>query len=248
MPVQAQVGLRPGPAGLRRPRWRRRSPASRRPAPPGARCGRRTRPGCASMSVRKRTSSWLRVKMLGTATIIRSACSATGLPVFSQRRSSGGEDDRRCSQARNGGSAVLCGGSLTHSPLQIRCRRPALGSESGSAAAHPRGGLSCVSLASCTPILHIVIHSCAQMCRPIGERRGRSATMDQLGASGQARNDQADVEGKAKRDASNAADLRATQSRKVAGRAACRLDGSRRRSAQSPAPRRFDRLGGAPYR
>ena len=69
------------------------------------------------MSGRKRTSSWFRVKMLGTATIIRSACSATGLPLFSQRRSSGGEDERRWSQARNGGSTGLSTGSLTHSPL-----------------------------------------------------------------------------------------------------------------------------------
>ena len=45
------------------------------------------------MSLRKRFSSWLRVKMLGTATINMSWCSATGWPVVSQRRKPGDEDE-----------------------------------------------------------------------------------------------------------------------------------------------------------
>ena len=68
------------------------------------------------MVERNRTSSWLRVKMFGTATINRSACSATGFPVVSQRRSSGGEEAWRCSQAGKG-SATDSVGSLTRSPL-----------------------------------------------------------------------------------------------------------------------------------
>ncbi len=43
------------------------------------------------MSGRKRPSSWLRVKLFGTATIKASWCIATGLELSNQRRSSGGE-------------------------------------------------------------------------------------------------------------------------------------------------------------
>jgi hypothetical protein len=46
-----------------------------------------------SMSVRKRFSSWLRVKVFGTATINMSWCSATGCPVLSQRRKPGEEEE-----------------------------------------------------------------------------------------------------------------------------------------------------------
>src|SRR3712207_81143 len=102
--------------------------------------------------------------MLGTATIIRSACSATGLPLFSQRRSSGGEEDRRCSQARNGGSAGLSTGSLTHSPLGISV--PADRSREGPDSARLTPAVGCrASVELSVLVLHTVIHRCAQNVR-----------------------------------------------------------------------------------
>src|SRR3954451_9976417 len=81
-----------------------------------------------SMSGRKRLSSWLRVKILGTATINMSWCSATGCPVLSQRRSPGEDEEYKWSQARFVDSAALSEGSLTgDSAIFVRpgpdCRR-----------------------------------------------------------------------------------------------------------------------------
>ena len=115
------------------------------------------------MSVRKRTSSWLRVKMLGTATIIRSACRATGLPLFSQRRKLRRRGRPKVFPGQERGfDRAFC--RLAHSfSVQSGAGGPISGAvRLGSA--HPRGGLSCVGLVlprSSSTSLSTVVHKCA---------------------------------------------------------------------------------------
>src|SRR3954466_4756258 len=68
------------------------------------------------MCSRKRPSSWLRVNVLGTATISASRCMLSGRPVFNQRRNSGGEEEYTWSHASAVDLSAISGISVTRSP------------------------------------------------------------------------------------------------------------------------------------